>query len=76
MELMDGLMYITWTAAWTVLAHYMAKRRGRNTSLAIVGGLMFGVFCPIYYLFAGDSKELRKQKILDEIARDNVVKSA
>ena len=42
--------YILVTLAATVCAYIMAENRGRDVRWAIVGGLMFGWFSPLYYL--------------------------
>lgn len=49
--------------AFIILAYQMAKKRGRDTTLAIVGGLLFGVFACLYYLAAGDSESKRLEKV-------------
>lgn len=32
------------------VSYMMAEKRGLNTSYAIVGGILFGWFTPLYYL--------------------------
>jgi hypothetical protein len=64
------MAWILWTVAWTVIAYEMAKKRGRNPNYAIAGGLLFGVFAVLYYWIAGDSRELKKQKLMAEIGKD------
>lgn len=63
------MYWVVYTIAWTVLAVYMAEKRGRSTVLAFVGGLAFGIFCPLYYLIVGDSKELRSLKLHAEMSQ-------
>lgn len=65
------MSYIFITLGATALAYYMAKERGRDTTLAVAGGLLFGLLCPLYYWIAGDSKELRKAKLRAEIAAES-----
>lgn len=65
---------IVWIA-FAILAYAMAEKRGRNPKLAIVGGLLFGVFAAIYYLIVGDSKEMRKQKLVAEIEANHEPRS-
>lgn len=75
------MAYLFVTLASTILAVYMAEKRGRSMVLAIVGGLLFGLLSCLYYLIVGDSKEQRAMKqVLEllrqekEIARNRTIK--
>lgn len=57
----------------TVICYLMAKSRGRNVGLAIVGGLLFGIFAIIYYAIAGDTVESRVRK--EEEARRRLARA-
>lgn len=61
------MSYLFLTIGATVLAYHMAENRGRNTHLAIAGGLLFGLLCPLYYLIVGDSPEKREAKLTEKI---------
>jgi hypothetical protein len=44
------MLWIISTIASTFAAYIMAESRNRDVRWAIVGGLVFGWFCPLYYL--------------------------
>jgi prolipoprotein diacylglyceryltransferase len=48
----------------------MAINRGRNEGLAIIGGLIFGIFAILYYAIVGDTEEVKAEKI-DRIVKAN-----
>jgi len=50
---MGELFWLVIWAAAIFLCFNMAKERGRSTSLAIVGGVLFGWLAVIYYALAG-----------------------
>ena len=53
---MSFLGLVVWFCSIAV-AYKMAKKRGRDTNYAIIGGLLFGWLCPLYYLIVGRKKE-------------------
>jgi len=34
---------------WPILCYNIASGKGRNTSMAVVGGILFGLFAVLYY---------------------------
>lgn len=55
---------------WALVCMQMAKTRGRELTTAGVCGFFFGLLAVLYYLFSGDTTELRVQK--EEQARANL----
>lgn len=66
------MSYLFITIGAVVLSYYMAEKRGRSTKLAIVGGFLFGLLAPLYYLIAGDSQEMREEKMLVRLAAKTI----
>jgi len=50
--MMEYLFIIGCWILWPILCYNIAKDKGKNTSNAVAGGLIFGVFAVIYYLLA------------------------
>lgn len=48
---------------WIFLCYSMAKKNGRNKELAILLGLLFGVFAVIGYVIAGKTIESKLKEI-------------
>lgn len=63
---MDMLWFVIWMCAIAV-AYMMAQKQGRETGWAIVGGLLFGWFCPLYYLLTKSTWE--RSKKVDELEK-------
>jgi len=60
---------VVWVAL-AIVCMEMARNRGRNPNLGIAAGLAFGIIAVIYYWIAGDTKELREQKLLAKIGKE------
>ncbi len=61
-----------WLAIWAgaiFASSLMAEKRERDKRWAIVGGLLFGWFTPLYYLIVGDSKQLKEEKFAKEVKK-------
>ena len=54
---MEVFTWLVFTTVWTLVCYNMAKYQGRDTGMAIAGGLIFGVFSVIYYLIVGNVKK-------------------
>lgn len=57
---------VTSLVIWVGLAlvcMVMAENRGRNKTLGIVAGLLFGIFGVLYYWVAGDTQEMKVEKM-------------
>lgn len=67
--------FIIFCLIWACICSNMAKKRGRNTRKGFVLGFFFGILAVIGYLLAGDSEELRLEKlrniIKNESTKDN-----
>lgn len=61
---MEVITLVMWIA-FSLLCMYLAEQRGRDKTLGFLAGLLFGVFAIIYYLCAGDSQELRDEKMVE-----------
>lgn len=44
------MIYLLLWVASIVVAYKMAEKRGLDTTYAIIGGLLFGWLCPLFYL--------------------------
>lgn len=53
---MDLLELIVW-ALMAYGCYYLAKKKNYNTNLAIVLGVLFGIFALIGYLIVGEKKD-------------------
>jgi len=43
------LLIIGYLLLWPVLCYSLARDKGRDTGLAVLSGLLFGVFAVLYY---------------------------
>ena len=57
-----SLSLFFWLWLW-VIGMKMAERRGRNKVLWFIWWLFLHIYCYIYYKIAGDSPELKEEKI-------------
>ena len=57
-----SLYLFLWLLLW-VIGMRMAERRGRNKVLWFIWWLFLNIYCYLYYLIAGDSPELKEEKI-------------
>jgi len=58
---------VFWLAIWLsaiLVAREMAIKRGRNVAYAIAAGILIGWLAPLWYLIVGDSKELKRAKLV------------
>lgn len=55
---MDIIITLAIWGAAIYTSYIMAKDRGRKTEWAIIGGILFGWFTPLYYLLKGKTPEL------------------
>jgi len=63
---------ITTLGIWVALAlicMYMAEKRGRDKTLGLIAGIIFGIFAVIYYLIVGDTTAKRDEKLAVQIKR-------
>lgn len=61
MELEALFVVLLWVV-WPVVCYHLAKSKGRNTGLASVAGLLFGLFAVLYYLAVGPAQQPAQQK--------------
>jgi hypothetical protein len=47
---MEWIFIIGCWILWPILCYNIAKDKGRDTNLAILGGIVFGLFSVIYYV--------------------------
>jgi hypothetical protein len=70
-------MEITTLAIWiglALLCMYMAEKRGRDKTLGFIAGLFFGLFAVIYYLIAGDSQQVKDEKLAEQMKRVDAIR--
>lgn len=53
--MVEALVVACWIL-WPVLCYNLATRKHRNGALAIIYGLVFGLFAVLYYLTVGDAE--------------------
>ena len=51
---MDFIFSILIAILWGYICYRMAEKRGRDTTLAVILGVLFGVFAVIGYAIAGN----------------------
>lgn len=47
---MEYIFVLACWVLWPIMCYNLAKGKGRDTGLAIVGGLFFGLFSVLYYV--------------------------
>ena len=58
--------FFIWIAS-IVVAYLMAEKQGRDVRWAVVGGILFGWFAPLYYLIT--KKSFEQQKAIEELLK-------
>lgn len=54
------MWFVIWICA-IVVAYLLAEKQGRDVRWAVVGGLLFGWFAPLYYVVTKTSFENKKK---------------
>ncbi len=62
---MEFLIIFCWII-WPVWSYYIAKKKGYNEILAIIGGLLLGLFAIIMYAILPMTKEAKIKQIKEE----------
>lgn len=57
---MEDMWFVIWICA-IVVAYLLAEKQGRDVRWAVVGGLLFGWFAPLYYVVTKTSFENKKK---------------
>lgn len=53
---------VLFAVIWAVVCYRMAERRHRDPTLAVIAGLLFGIFAVVYYLIVGDKNKVKKTR--------------
>jgi hypothetical protein len=53
--MVEALVVACWIL-WSVLCYNLATQKHRNGALAIIAGLVFGIFAVLYYATVGDAE--------------------
>jgi ABC-type Fe3+-siderophore transport system permease subunit len=48
---------------WIAICYHLAKKNGRNVFLAILAGLLLGIFGVILYLLLGETDKVKTERI-------------
>jgi hypothetical protein len=74
MEAVIGLL-LFYFVMWSI-GYSMAKTRGRNKVLGVVGWLCFWIFSFIYYWIAGKSEKLIREEKQEDLERLAIIMNA
>lgn len=53
---------VLFAVIWATVCYRMAESRHRDPTLAVIAGLLFGVFAVVYYLIVGDKNKVKKTR--------------